>query len=303
MPHMKQPQYDRYFVCQYEEAGNYHINIIHDCPNTGHSQRAFGDDAKGMTLRAQALSAAHTSYKSHCLSKLPPCITTYSSLQTERRKKLSGSDNLDANNELGEGAEVDQAPVEGDEQAEDMDVIQAKPPHAENIDIATNDGHDLTPLLLHVDPANTEVQDTNRTIVTCHNEPMDHHATELVQVLTNRNDSHGNSAHVEPDTLSADDCASATVTVAALPSSEHTPHIKISDNEIDDPLKSSIIKVTLSNEKPVQKHRKCISVVPSPFAHKIIEISNSEDDIEPVHSPKQLFVIEPSSSQKCAHLS
>ncbi len=63
------------------------------------------------------------------------------------------------------------------------------------------------------------------------------------------------------------------------------------------------MKVTSGNEKPAQKHRKRISVVPSPLDHEIIVISDSEDEIEPVHATKRLFVIQDSSSQKRARMS
>ncbi len=72
-------------------------------------------------------------------------------------------------------------------------IATAEPPHAENIDVVTNNGCDLAPLLLQVDPADTivaaadtEVQDTDRTIVTHHDELMDHGATQLVQAEATR---------------------------------------------------------------------------------------------------------------------
>ncbi|KAK0211994.1 hypothetical protein IW262DRAFT_1301441 [Armillaria fumosa] len=42
--HMKQQQYDRLFECQYEDAGNYHVNVIHDRPDHARSNHAFGDE-------------------------------------------------------------------------------------------------------------------------------------------------------------------------------------------------------------------------------------------------------------------
>ncbi|KAK0476507.1 hypothetical protein IW261DRAFT_1421800 [Armillaria novae-zelandiae] len=44
LPHMKQRQYDRLFECQYKDAGNYHVDVIHDRPDHARSNRAFGDE-------------------------------------------------------------------------------------------------------------------------------------------------------------------------------------------------------------------------------------------------------------------
>ena len=38
--------------------------------------------------------------------------------------------------------------------ASSLTIFTVEPPHTENIDVVTNDDHDLAPLLLHADPAN-----------------------------------------------------------------------------------------------------------------------------------------------------
>ncbi|KAK0207806.1 hypothetical protein IW262DRAFT_1302468 [Armillaria fumosa] len=64
---MKQRQYDRLFECQYEDASNYHVDVIHDRPDHARSNRSFGDEHV-ITLTAnqpadteEDLDGSHTS--------------------------------------------------------------------------------------------------------------------------------------------------------------------------------------------------------------------------------------------------
>ncbi|KAK0468932.1 hypothetical protein IW261DRAFT_1425985 [Armillaria novae-zelandiae] len=310
---MKQQQYDRLFECQYEDAGNYHVNVIHDRPDHAWSNRAFGDEhviniiqlwereqemhQKHLVLARQVLSL-ETLVKTLTVNQPADTEEDLDGSHTPGPEVQGGSNFEDKDNDVREEL-TDNLPAEAPDATSDARV------QADSVDI-TNGDNDV-PEAAPAATNDAQVQADSVDITNGDNDVLEAAPAATGEGAMLSDNWHAQSYEPEAKVSGSlllglvittssplSHRQSVSYSLAGVSTRKPTPDIVISDDEVEDPPKLSIQMQPL-----VKPTRNRISVISPPPHREVIVISDdSEDEDEVLLHWKRRFVSAGPSARK-----
>ncbi|KAK0468816.1 hypothetical protein IW261DRAFT_1426129 [Armillaria novae-zelandiae] len=286
---MKQRQYDRLFECQYKDAGNYHVDVIHDRPDHARSNRAFGDEhviemrQKHLVLTRWVVSL-ETLVKTLTANQPADTEEDLDGSHTPGPEVQGGSNFEDEDNDVREEL-TDNLPA-----MLEFKQIQST---SQTVTMMFRKQHLLLPMMLEF----KQIQSTSQTVTTMFLEAAPAATGEGAMLSDNwRAQSYEPEAKVSGLVVTTSSPLShrqsVSYSLAGVSTRKPAPDIVISDDEVEDPPKLSI-----QTQPLVKPTRNRISVISPPPHREVIVISDdSEDEDEvPLHRKRRFVSAGPSA--------